>query len=524
MKTNQFENTIRRKLESIQPDFQEQDWAKMQQYMQVHTPPTLWQQYGSWIGYAAAASVTTVMAFLYVNQLSQNDHLVTDVKNLKSQIEVIQQQPVLAAKTDTIYLVQKEPVVENHYIIPERQQQSEELADNVGQRGNEQLGNVNLADSDKPLIVSPEIENIAKPNAELALRTDVEPDLKTNISTSYPGKSDSNVEKNGVEPTSPVIENVEIVSDVQSKAFENESAIAGNQGNLSGGQFQKALNSEFADMNVKSGTSLNNGHSISRQMQYELASRLSAKQVQKALSQVNTQVINNALTANTQITKATASDKKIEKTNKAENVIPKLNLKVPYRFGGGIAIEGNGQAKTIVGEVLIAKKFSITAGISWLKLKPMEFFTEKIFREKNRKDFKRTHPNEVPLAFDVYNIRVNPTLVQIPLTVAFRNNIKDNWAYYAGVGTNITIASREKVSFDCRAPNNQYFNQVFDKKTDNPAINSINFSMGLEKTWHPIVVQAEGYLYTYFTPLTPLSHNAGPGVKLKLLYQIGGKM
>ena len=54
MKTNRFENTIRRKLESIEPDFQEQDWARMQNYMQAHTPPSFLQQYGSWIGYAAA--------------------------------------------------------------------------------------------------------------------------------------------------------------------------------------------------------------------------------------------------------------------------------------------------------------------------------------------------------------------------------------------------------------------------------------------------------------------------------------
>ena len=93
MKTNRFENTIRRKLESIEPDFQEQDWARMQNYMQAHTPPSFLQQYGSWIGYAAAASVTSVMAYMYVNQLSQNNHLVRDVKNLQSQIELIRNQP-----------------------------------------------------------------------------------------------------------------------------------------------------------------------------------------------------------------------------------------------------------------------------------------------------------------------------------------------------------------------------------------------------------------------------------------------
>src|SRR5215217_7673042 len=107
MKTNKFEETIRRKLESIEPDFHETDWARMQNYMQVHKPPTMWQQYGSWIGYAAAASVTTVMALLYIGQLKQNNGLVADVKNLRHQIEAIEKTPPAILKSDTVYLVEK---------------------------------------------------------------------------------------------------------------------------------------------------------------------------------------------------------------------------------------------------------------------------------------------------------------------------------------------------------------------------------------------------------------------------------
>jgi hypothetical protein len=80
MKTDKFENTIRRKLESISPEFHEDDWTKMQDYMHAHTPPTFWQQYSSWFGYAAAAAVTSVLVFLYTNQLSQNNNLLSDVK------------------------------------------------------------------------------------------------------------------------------------------------------------------------------------------------------------------------------------------------------------------------------------------------------------------------------------------------------------------------------------------------------------------------------------------------------------
>jgi hypothetical protein len=501
MKTNKFESTIRRKLESIEPDFQEQDWARMQNYMHAHTPPTFWQQYSSWVGYAAAASVTTVMAFLYVNQLSKNDHLVSDVKNLQTQIEVIKNQAAPAVKTDTVYLVQKGIPAENGFSVPQVQEnrlsfsESAEPADqNPSQENQEQQGSSDVSSNVQ--------KSVYVASGNLAETTANVPGESFNKYGS--GKINASYPRENATLSRPQ-ETVELAKNniQKSPGYADVTYDAG----------QKVLGAESGIYTIKNAVGMNNGYVLSRKMNYELANRLSVRQVQKILMPTN----------NVQIAKATVSDKKVEKTTQTENVIPKLPLKVPYRFGGGIQFEKGGQAKTIVAEVIVAKKFSISAGISWLKVKPMEFFTEKVFREKNRKDFKQTHPGEVPLIFEIYNIKVNPTLVQIPLTVAFRNTLKDDWAYYAGIGTNVRISSRERISYDCQAPNNLFFNQTFDRKTSTPAVNSVNFSLGIEKAWHPIVVQAEGYLFTYFKPLTPLSNNAGPGVKVKLLYQIGGK-
>ncbi|WAC12220.1 hypothetical protein [Dyadobacter pollutisoli] len=500
MKTNKFENTIRRKLESIEPDFHEQDWARMQNYMHAHTPPTFWQQYSSWVGYAAAASVTTVMAFLYVNQLSKNNHLVSDVKNLQNQIEVIKNQPAPVAKTDTVYLVQKEMAPENAFSVPQ-------IQDRLSYAESQTLENQNSTKENQDSQALSDINNGAQ-NSDRVTSTTL-PESVANVPA-------ENFNKNGsgkINETYPRQNPATIQSQETVELAKNEIHASSGYAGVTSGAGQKVLGTESGIYAIQNAVGMNNGYVLSRKMSYNLANRLSVRQVQRAFAPV----------ANTQLAKATVSDKKVEKTTQTENVIPKLPLKVPYRFGGGIQIEKGGQAKTIVAEVLVSKKFSISAGISWLKVKPMEFFTEKVFREKNRKDFKQTNPGEVPLIFEIYNIKVNPTLVQIPLTVAFRNTLKDDWAYYAGVGTNIKISSKERISYDCQAPNNLFFNQTFEHKTNIPAVSSVNFSLGIEKTWHPIVVQAEGYLFTYFKPLTPFSNSAGPGVKVKLLYQIGGK-
>lgn len=501
MKTDKFEKTIRQKLESISPDFHEEDWTKMQNYMHFHTPPTFWQQYGSWIGYAAAASVSAVLAFLYVSQLTQNNNLVSDVKQLKSQIEVIKGAPAVVQKTDTVYIVQKEL---NNDQLSWRKRKSHSVSDPYRYSLNGRATQTSEASFQNDQLTHPDF---TAPNDNPAI-------AEKNDDDKAPSYGNELAEK-GSERN--------FTTDQLNKKYQEAGSDQHPLRNMNSTEAADASSapvkavSKTPDVNFDQLTEL---HAIafkssSRQLNYTLADRLSGKQVKRMW-----------LATTSATPKTIAESKKAENTNQAESTIPKLNLKVPYRFGAGLQLEGHNQIKTITGEVLISKKFSLSTGISWLKVKPMEFFTEKIFRDKNRKDFKRSHPGDVPMAFEIMNIRVKPTMVQIPLTVAFRNTLHNNFTYYAGAGTSVNISGKDKYSYDCMVPYPypKIVSQEFERKLDVPVINSLHVSAGVEKTWHPIVVQVEGYVYTYFKQLTPESPRTGPGVKLKLLYQIGGKM
>ncbi|WP_229212606.1 hypothetical protein [Dyadobacter soli] len=465
--------------------------------MQTHTPPSFLQQYGSWIGYAAAASVTSVMAYMYVNQLSQNDHLVQDMKHLQSQIELIKNQPAQVAKADTVYVLQTGPDGQSlqaslrprdYNRLPARTSFQQAL-------DQEELANAKPA------------RNVGTSDVE-AIENGDEATISSNAVDQRHGQSEEALAEAQHSNESPATE-PGAANDLNAvKTETNQLPQAPSNSAAS-----RIFGSEFRIAAISTPVEMHTGISLQRKMHYDLASKLSVRQVQKAL------VANNM-----QLAKAPVSGKKTEQIAQAESVIPKLPLKTPYRFGAGYQIEGNGQGKTVLGEVIIKKKFSIAAGITWLKVKPAEFFTETIFRTKARADFKETHPGQVPLIFQLYNIKIDQNIVQIPLTLAFRNTVKDDWAYYASLGTNFKVSSKETISYDCRGPKNEFFNQTFTKKGDVSPITSMNFAVGIEKSWHPIVVQAEGYWVNYFKPITPLRNSAGPGVKVKLLYQIGRQM
>lgn len=83
MKTNKFDETLRAKLEGVQPEFSNQDWNSFQRHAKANTAGNFWNSYGRHLGYAAAASVfvalTAVCGLLY----QQNVILSEEIQHLR---------------------------------------------------------------------------------------------------------------------------------------------------------------------------------------------------------------------------------------------------------------------------------------------------------------------------------------------------------------------------------------------------------------------------------------------------------
>lgn len=555
MKIDKFENTIRRKLESITPEFHESDWSKMQQYMHANTPPTFWQQYGSWLGYAAAAAVTSVMVFLYVNQLSQNNNLLADVKNLKSQIDNIKNTPTVVQKTDTVYIVQHQ--IDTPAPLYRHSGQEEQIAQRFDPSSAEQ-GNQPVSQEEIPAVSSGERFSQQMENNRLSVIADKQTDLVAKTEHLETENTDINITSSSSSSEFPK-------AGINSKASSayargaatgrnNNSGLSGAndahpmQGSGSSGNGNsgisnghmvsgtpgsssnnamattKTLGEEFSKISVQAPVLENDQLAISRRMQYKLVHRIAPRQVKNVLLAANPVNIKEA-------EKNVATVKKVESTKKAENAIPRFNIKTPYRFGIAQQWEGKNQVRTALTEVLLGKHLSVSAGVSWLKIKSENFYSDFAYNQKTKGDFKKEF--YLPMFLKVYNMEVKSSVVQIPLNVAYRNNITNSFAYYVSAGTNMTLQAKQNIVYDCYDnfpdPRVNGFEKNITrkeiiKKADLNLFNSFTFSAGLEKSWHPVVIQAEGYIYSYASPLSPRSAKTGPGFKLKLLYQIGKKM
>ncbi|MBO0931303.1 hypothetical protein [Fibrella aquatilis] len=120
MKTDEFSDAIRRKLDSVSPPFQEKKWAQFQQYMhQAGFPPSVWQSPRQWWQPALSAATVTGLVVASVWQYQANKTLNQHVQTLTQSIERLEraqtslQQSVMQlsqtnARPDTVYVVQQQ--------------------------------------------------------------------------------------------------------------------------------------------------------------------------------------------------------------------------------------------------------------------------------------------------------------------------------------------------------------------------------------------------------------------------------
>ncbi|MCY7356426.1 MAG: hypothetical protein LH609_02975, partial [Rudanella sp.] len=131
MKPDDFSDQIRRKLESVEPEFREQDWTRMQQTLGHSTPVFA---IGTKAGLMAAASVAAVMAFggVAYQQYQANRQLHEQVRTLNQTVTTLRQSanPTPANPTavppDTVFLTRD---VVRYVAVPVDRKRDNEIAE-----------------------------------------------------------------------------------------------------------------------------------------------------------------------------------------------------------------------------------------------------------------------------------------------------------------------------------------------------------------------------------------------------------
>lgn len=526
MKPDKFDEAIRRKLEGIQPGFQDEDWAKFKAFKTNQAPTSFVQQFGRSMWYTAASVAAAVVVFANVYQYRQNRILDQQVAQLKQQLDQKQTPPVrISTRVDTVYITKYVPVETLH-------PQPDAYAQTLPQSNeNELSANKNAAED--AVSVWEGLKNVSKI---------IRKNPNERISEAFGRPDSSDPETAGIKETdNPTVTSAsdknKLFSSKEKRATtavqkETEGKNAGfsNRQSASVPQTKEGAGKNVAE-SIRSGFEK---EAITETVNEASANTTPANQHEVALMEPNSMAeLEGVPPAEVQVKRyayAALQSKTTQSTAAGEanstSPPPSISLKnIRFRAGGGLNIGDKYTGYNLMSSILLGKYWSLDVGIGKAKITGPEYFTEAVFNTKTGRPFQTWHKGDnvrPPLMPpQVFDIKTDVTLVRLPVSLTYRWPIKENFTLLFSGGTNLNLSAQQCYRFYYKERNDK-----IEEKEGNfnikPAVsNDIMIAAGIEKQWRSIVFQAEAYAAPYLQKPAYLTDNRNLGVRFKVLYQFG---
>lgn len=469
MKADSFEENLRKKLESIEPRFEESDWQQMQAHLRKNSPPTFWQQHGSLLSYLVGLVAVVSSVLLYHRQQATIQLLQAEVSDLKKNTAPTQ----VLWKYDTVYVERNETTTNRTEHTPISAHRPD--ANSVRQRITAPLAEPIPQELSAAPRQTPSIEalspSVPKPSAHVSTTTDRGVVVATSSSILAPATS------------------------------LQENPPPSHEGETSQGAIRPLQPLSPISMTVYQPLAA----SFRRRSPASVPSSYHEKNHTRSASAP---------------TLADVSSPSESSAAPKETTSPKLPAHIGYRVGIGQQWDLRSNALTLWNEVVLSAQFSAKIGIGQKTLAEERFISENVFRERRKEDFRRKHAPSLPPVNEIFNIKAQTQLLQLPITFHYRGSLAPDFSYLLGLGTVATLRSKQSISFDIRRPNQELEERSSISRPSMPIFGHALVTAGVEKRWSPIILQAETY---YAQPLRSpmlLANRRDIGIRVKLLYEI----
>ncbi|AYQ33842.1 hypothetical protein [Runella sp. SP2] len=548
MKPDKFDEAIRQKLEGIQPSFQEDDWSKFAAYQAAHTSQPFFQRFSARTAWYTAASVAAaMMVFANVYQYRTNKKLDHEVVELKATIAKQKDAPVrVTTRVDTVYITKYIEVKSsklNTYDSSVPSLNDESPDETIGQEPTvaERLKNVG-----KIIRQSPN-ERISNAFERTPKQVDAVSDVSDEVESDVINKKGIEKEdvlqrENGVEPK----------PDLNSPRPSRKSEANANRGNRSQITSRESVSSKNSALVSQQSTRKNSSNTDTYQTSKVLSGESNEIRPESALSESESGAI-ALLEPHTEIEElagippaeakvkryaytklsnpsnpATSTSAATTAASAAAPPPPSISFKnMKFRMGAGLNISNGSTTYTANTSLLLGKFWSINVGVARAFIVGPQYFTEDIFKEKTKSDFKDWNkkgsiqpPMAPPQAF---NISTSATLWQLPVSLTYRWPMNDGFAFLLSGGTNFNLSACQSFSFYTRERNGELTQKRGDFVLKPTLSNDLIAAAGVEKQWRHLVVQAETYIAPYLQKPSYLTENRNLGIRFKVMYQFGKK-
>lgn len=496
MKTENFDEAFRRKVESFHPPFRDDEIDRIQGYVNKHIPMSFWQRFGHTFTYSLGTVIIVSLLTTIIYQANENKNLLNKVADLSNKLE--QKQAIVALenapkrviidKTDTVYVlkhIRKEiPNVEE--VSPDNQLSTiiESSPSVISKENN--IGNLNSNDNtqddkneDLDLTNSSKLNEV--PTSNKQEKTILASTRKSVISPTKAGEvrqvsnlSNDKIAKENLVGSQPnatkAIEKKDVKQDsklskpIQSNALANDNSSnqTGQIGNLSYNTSQENNDKTLTINDLK--------RKVFSPIDLKFAFDLSSRKLHSPHF---------------------VASPKTRKSFKFPS-ISMPNLK--YRIGLGANADFGQLGTSILTDILFAKRWSVTTGVNMSFLGFEHFGDEDDFKRRTDKDFRDAHDVVLPLSNSIENIDAHQVLFRLPIYLNYRLPLRNDYTILFSTGTDLDFHLNQITSFSHHDLVRTETQEGIQEKIPVPLFNNWMISTGIEKRWKHFSVQLSPYL------------------------------
>jgi hypothetical protein len=467
MKKDNYNDAIKRKLESIEPEFQEIDWEEMKAFMATPVPILPMSRFYKPIGYGLTGiALLTSLYFNARHYLESNDQAQNIMLNSKQQTTDPSFEktltPEIVYQIDTVFIDRIVTKIEKIYI-----KKPFDTANMVAQS----------------TIIHKELDRDDANNLALKSESNLS-DINSNESTMADNNRSSITKSSDANYSSNNEVNTSAKNDANVKKAAKNSSINNAQ--------------EILDIDTANTTYNFIGLKTLNLREFKF---------------------HNTFTFPPKFTGVKSHDYKLSKSHFAIR-IPKINLEnARYRFGISLDAGNEQLAAGFTNELILSKHWGVSAGLRLANLKGKDYLTAGEYETETKLAFRPTYASFVTAGNEILNIKFDDYFLQIPLSISYRYPLIKQWTLLFGLGTDLDIAGRQNVRFDYQGNSGEFDEGRSKANISNPVFNNGLLSAGIEKKFGKYVFQLMPYASAQWKTSIYKRDDILLGAKLYVMYQ-----
>lgn len=162
----------------------------------------------------------------------------------------------------------------------------------------------------------------------------------------------------------------------------------------------------------------------------------------------------------------------------------------------GIGLEkSNGMfSGSLLSRINLNSRWNIVTGIKLSFLSNENFSDDHDFHTRKGVEFHSSYHLDTSDSIKISNINLHYQVIQIPISLKYLLTQKNNYNFIMGLGTNIDIYAKQRIEYEHQKPINSLQQKQLLLSTPVLMFNNMLISTALQKTWGPFSLELSAFL------------------------------